>query len=83
MMPKIKIDEIEYNTEDLSANGILQLRSLQFVESQLEKTKNEILAYQSARQVYVNELKIEIKKRKTRAMEPVLSCAREEENGRT
>ena len=47
MMPKIKIDEIEYNTEDLSANGILQLRSLQFVESQLDKTKNEIFAYQS------------------------------------
>ena len=69
MMPKIKIDEIEYNTEDLSANGILQLRSLQFVESQLEKTKNEIFAYQSARQVYVNELKIEIKKLK---MEPIV-----------
>ena len=69
MMPKIKIDEIEYNTEDLSSNGILQLRSLQFVESQLEKTKNEMLAYQSARQVYVNEIKIEIKKLK---MEPIV-----------
>lgn len=69
-MPKIKIDEIEYNTEDLSANGMLQLRSLQFVESQLDKTKKEIFAYQSARQVYVNELKIEIKKLK---MEPIIS----------
>jgi hypothetical protein len=69
-MPKIKIDEIEYNTEDLSANGILQLRSLQFVESQLEKTKNEIFAYQSAKQAYVNELKIEIKKSKIKPIIP-------------
>lgn len=68
-MPKIKIDEIEYNTEDLSPNGILQLRSLQFVESQLDKTKNEIFAYQSAKQAYINELKIEIKKLK---MKPII-----------
>lgn len=60
-MPKIKIDDVEYNTEDLSANGILQLQSLQFVENQLVKIKNEIFAYQTARQAYLLELKLEIK----------------------
>tara|TARA_B110001450_G_C17409052_1_gene394980 strand:+ start:186 stop:395 length:210 start_codon:yes stop_codon:yes gene_type:complete len=59
-MPKIKIDDVEYNTEDLSDNGILQLQSLQFAENQLVKVKNEIFAYQTARQAYLLELKLEI-----------------------
>ena len=34
-MPKITIDEVEYNTEDLSDNGKAQLASLQFLEVQM------------------------------------------------
>ena len=41
-MPKITIDEIEYNTEDLSDNGKAQLASLQFLEVQLNKIQSEI-----------------------------------------
>ena len=59
-MPKINIDDIEYNTEDLTDNGNMQLRSLQFLESQLEKIGREILAYHTARLVYIQELKSEI-----------------------
>jgi len=59
-MPKINIDDIEYNTEDLTDNGNMQLRSLQFLESQLEKIGREILAYHTARRVYIQELKSEI-----------------------
>ena len=69
-MPKIKIDEIEYNTEDLSANGVLQLQSLQFVESQLGKTKQEIIAYQTARQAYLYELKLEIDNNNIKPVQP-------------
>ena len=36
-MPKITVDGIEYNTEDLSDNGKGQLASLQFLESQMTK----------------------------------------------
>lgn len=68
-MPKIKIDDVEYNTEGLSANGILQLQSLQFVENQLVKIKNEIFAYQTARQAYLLELKLEIKKNPIKPIE--------------
>ena len=34
---KITIDDIEYNTEDLSDNGKAQVASLQFLEAQMNK----------------------------------------------
>lgn len=59
-MPKIKLDNIEYNTEDLSESGQATLRSLQFLETQLQKLRNEIAVYQTAQQTYVAALKAEI-----------------------
>ena len=61
-MPKITIDNIEYNTEDLSDNGKAQLASLQFLEVQMNKLNNEIAVYQTARNSYINELKSEVEK---------------------
>ena len=58
-MPKIKLDEIEYNTEDLSERGQATLKSLQFLE--MQKLRNEIAVYQTAQQTYVAALKAEIK----------------------
>ena len=34
-MPKITVDNIVYNSEDLTDNGKAQLASLQFLETQL------------------------------------------------
>ena len=51
-MPKITVDDIEYNTEDLSDNGKAQLASLQFLEVQMNKIKSEIAVYQTARNTY-------------------------------
>ena len=59
-MPKITVDNIEYNSEDLSDNGKAQLASLQFLEAQMSKIKSEIAVYQTARVAYVNALKSEI-----------------------
>ena len=59
-MPKITIDEVEYNTEDLSDNGKAQLASLQFLEVQMSKLKSEIAVYQTARNSYVTALKNEL-----------------------
>ena len=56
-MPKITVDEIEYNTEDLSENGKAQLASLQFLEVQMNKLKSEIAVYQTARNSYISALK--------------------------
>lgn len=60
-MPKIKLDDIEYNTEDLSDHGQAVLKSLQFLEVQLQNLKNEIGVYQTAQRTYVAALKTEIK----------------------
>ena len=59
-MPKITVDGIEYNTEDLSDNGKAQLASLQFLEAQMNKLKSEIAVYQTARSSYVAALKAEL-----------------------
>ena len=61
-MPKIKIDDLEYNTEDLSENGLAQLKSLQYLETQLQKLRNDIAVYQTAQRTYVAALQEEIKK---------------------
>ena len=58
-MPKITVDGIEYNTEDLSENGKAHLASIQFLEVQMNKLKSEILVYQTARNSYVATLKVE------------------------
>jgi len=56
-MPKISVDNIEYNTEDLSDNGKAQLASLQFLEVQMNKLKSEIAVYETARNSYIVALK--------------------------
>ncbi len=56
-MPKITVDDIEYNTEDLSDNGKAQLASLQFLEVQMNKLNSELAVYQTARNSYVAALK--------------------------
>ena len=61
-MPKITIDDVDYNTEDLSDNGKAQLASLQFLEQQMAKLKNEIAVYQTARAAYAQALKAELDK---------------------
>ena len=61
-MPKITVDGVEYNTEDLTDNGKAQLASLQFLEVQMNKLKNEIAIYQTARNTYVQVLKAELEK---------------------
>jgi hypothetical protein len=64
-MPTIKVDEIEYNTEDLTDNGKAQLASLQFLEVQMNKIKSEIAVYQTARNSYIASLKAELEEKKS------------------
>jgi len=61
-MPKITVDGLEYNTEDLSDNGKAQLASLQFLEQQMAKLKSEIAVYRTARNAYAQALKAELDK---------------------
>ena len=59
-MPNIKIDDLEYNTEDLTDQGKVVLASLQFVEQKLRNFRNEIAVYQTAQRSYLEALKTEI-----------------------
>jgi hypothetical protein len=63
-MPKISIDGIEYNSEDLTDNGKAQLASLQFLEVQMSKLKSEVAVYQTARNAYMVALKADVEKEK-------------------
>lgn len=61
-MPKLTIDGVEYNSEDLSDNGKAQFASLQFLEVQMQKLQNEIAVFQTAKTAYVSALKEELEK---------------------
>jgi hypothetical protein len=61
-MPKITIDDIDYHTEDLTENGRAQLASLQFLEGQMQKIRQEMAVYQTAQVAYAQALKAEITK---------------------
>lgn len=61
-MPKITVDGIDYNTEDLTDNGKAQLASLQFLEVQMNKLQNEIAVFQTAKTAYIAALKAELEK---------------------
>ena len=61
-MPKITVDGIEYNTEDLTDNGKAQLASLQFLEVQMKKLQSEIAVFQTAKSAYIAALKAELEK---------------------
>lgn len=63
-MPKVTVDGIEYNTEDLTENGKAQLASLQFLEVQMNKLKSEIAVYETARKAYFSNLKAELENNK-------------------
>jgi len=59
-MPKLTIDNIEFNTEDLSKNGKDQLLSLQFLETQMKNNAKEMAIYRTAHDAYLLALKAEL-----------------------
>ena len=61
-MPKITVDGTDYDTETLSVNGKAQLASLQFLEVQMQKLKNEIAVADTARMAYAAALNAELAK---------------------
>jgi hypothetical protein len=59
-MLKFTIDGLDYQAESLSEKGQAQLRSLQFTEAQLQKLRNEVAVFETARGAYIAALKAEI-----------------------
>jgi len=63
-MVKIKIDDVEYDTDDMTDNAKAQVASLQFNEAHMNRLKNELAIADTARIAYVNALKQELEKEK-------------------
>ena len=55
-MPKITIDGVEFNSEDLSENGKLQLDSLSYVDKEIKKLQTELSIIKNSKLLYSREL---------------------------
>jgi len=55
-MPKITIDGVEFNSEDLSENGKLQLDSLSYVDKEIKKLQTELSIIKNSKVIYSREL---------------------------
>jgi hypothetical protein len=75
-MPKIKVDGVEYHSEDLTPSGQAQLQSLQFLEMQMQKLQQEMAVYRTAQSTYAQALKAEIEKA---GVQPVAAPAQADE----
>ena len=53
-MPKIPIDDIDFNSEDLSESGKGLLASLQFVELHIKRLNDELAVLKTSKNVYEN-----------------------------
>ena len=56
----VKIDEVDYDLNDLSENAKAQLANLQFVDTQLMQLNNELAVSDTARIGYLAALKNEL-----------------------
>ena len=59
-MAKIKLDDVEYETDEMSDNAKAQLASLQFNEAHINRLRNELAIADTAKIAYVNALKREL-----------------------
>jgi hypothetical protein len=56
-MTTIRIDEMDYELEQLSDEVRAQLTSMQFVDGELVRLQAQVAAMQTARNAYANALK--------------------------
>ena len=61
-MVKITIDDVEYDTDNMSDNAKAQVASLQFNEAHMNRLRNELAIADTAKIAYVNALKNELNK---------------------
>ena len=59
-MPKVQIDDKEYELEDLSQLAKDTLASLRFAESEIMRANGQLAALQTARAAYAKALKEEL-----------------------
>ena len=78
-MVKITIDDIEYDTDNMSDNGKAQVASLQFNEAHMNRLRNELAIADTAKIAYVNALKMELDKSNTTTAKSDVTKAKKKE----
>ena len=63
-MAKITIDEKEYESDDMSEEAQAQLKSLQFVDGEINRNQMKAAALQTARNAYAQALQAALKEAK-------------------
>lgn len=58
----ITIDGKEYNAEELSDNARAQVTNLRVTDQEIERLKQQLAIFQTARTAYANALKAELSK---------------------
>ena len=61
--PIITIDGVEYNVNDLSNNAKAQVTNLRVTDAEIEKLKQQLAIYQTARTAYARALSEELPKK--------------------
>ncbi|NTU58000.1 MAG: hypothetical protein HGB00_03660 [Chlorobiaceae bacterium] len=61
-MPEIKIDDVAYDIESLSAEAKAQLRNLRVCDAKIQQLRIEIGLLQTARKVFADTLKSQLPK---------------------
>lgn len=56
-VPVIKIEEQEYDTEDMSEDALAQLRSIEFVDQEMVRLNSMLASMQTARNAYIIALR--------------------------
>ena len=61
-MPKLTLDGIVFNTEDLSESACAELVSLQFLDKQMSNLDQEIAVLDTVVSLYTDKLHLELSK---------------------
>lgn len=61
-MPKLTLDGIVFNTEDLSEMACAELASLQFLDQQMSNLDQEIAVLETVVSLYTDKLHLELSK---------------------
>ena len=56
-MPKLTLDDKDYETEEMSQEALAQVQSIQFVDSELVRIQLKGAALQTAKNAYIRALK--------------------------
>ena len=61
-MPHVRIDDIEFNTEDVGEETLEILEAMKFIQREIERLQKEIRIYHTALRAHKWEVEAEVKR---------------------